>query len=307
MNLLAWVPLYPPSSMVGSWVSTHLCLAHLADRGHRVDVVTYLAGGHAYDLDGVHVHPGAQLEDFSPDVVLSHLGDNARAAEMAKWSRLPSVRMVHGLNELNQHRLRRRPPDLAVFNSESLRSATRWGGPSIVVHPPVDIDLPVSSGDAVTLVNLSAEKGGGVFAQLARRMPDRRFLGVRGGYGRQVEVSGPNVEVVEPTHRMVSDVYARTRVLVMPSASETWGMVAVEAMASGIPVIAHPTPGLRESLGSAGIFADRGNVSEWVAAIRRLDDPDAWAAASERALARAMELDPAPQLARFAEAVEALA
>jgi hypothetical protein len=293
--------------MVGAWVSTHLCLAHLAERGHEVDVVPHMMKGHAYDLDGVHVHPGAKLTDFDADVVLSHLGDDSKGAEHARRLRLPSVRMVHGLDGLNRNRLARRPPSLAVFNSESLRRSTGWSGHSVVVHPPVDVDVPRSHGDMVTLVNLAAPKGGGVFAQIAERMPDRRFLGVRGGYGRQVDQTAANVEVAAPTHRMVADVYARTRVLLMPSKSETWGMVAVEAMACGIPVIASPTPGLRESLGSAGIFADRRNVDEWVAAIRRLDDPDEWQTASERSLERAAELDPAPQLAKFARAVEALA
>lgn len=307
MRILASVPLYPPSSMVGSWVSTHLCLAHMVERGHEVNVVPYLAKGHAYDLDGVHVHPRADLDAFAADVVVSHLGDEGRGAEHARALRRPSVRMVHGLDGMNPARLRRRPPALTVFNSQSLRKATGWHGQSVVVHPPVDIDLPTCSGERVTLVNLSAPKGGGIFAQIAERMPDHRFLGVRGGYGRQVDQHGGNVEVVAPTHRMVSEVYGRTRVLLMPSKAETWGMVAVEAMACGIPVIAHPTPGLLESLGSAGIFADRRNVDDWVATIRRLDDPDEWQAASERSLARAAELDPGPQLAKFAEAVEALA
>jgi hypothetical protein len=307
VKILAAVPLYPPSSMVGSWVATHLCLAHMVERGHEVNVVPYMGKGHAYDLDGVHVHPGASTDAFGADVILSHLGDNSKAAEVAKWAKIPSVRMVHGLDPLNQHRLGRRPPALTVFNSESLRRATRWSGPSIVVHPPVEVGQHRCSGDRITLVNLAALKGGGVFAQIAQRMPDHRFLGVRGGYGRQVDQTAANVEVAAPTHRMVADVYARTRVLLMPSKSETWGMVAVEAMACGIPVIASPTPGLRESLGSAGIFADRRNVDEWVAAIRRLDDPDEWQTASERSLERAAELDPAPQLAKFARAVEALA
>lgn len=109
-----------------------------------------------------------------------------------------------------------------------------------------------------------------------------------------------------PTTKDMRTVWAQTRILLMPSAFETWGMVGVEAMCSGIPVIAHPTTGLRESLGDAGIFADRNNPAEWVDAIRRLDDPAAYRAASERAFARVRQLDPRKSLRRFARAVEAL-
>lgn len=306
MRILARVPLYPPSSMVGSWLATHACLAHMAARGHEVDVVPYLARGFAYGLDGVRVHPGAALSAFDADVIVSHLGDDSAGAMEAAQRGVPSVRMVHGGDELNRARLGRRPPALTVFNSASLQADTNWPGPSIVVNPPVDIDVPRSTGDRITLVNLSVPKGAAVFAEIAKRMPDRKFLGVRGGHGRQIAIPGANVEVIPPTHRMGAEVYGRTRVLLAPSQVETWGMVAVEAMAAGIPVIAHPTPGLRESLGDAGIFADRSNVAEWVAAIRRLDDPAEWEAASLGCLARAAELDPAPQLERFAEAVESL-
>ncbi|MFI1769152.1 glycosyltransferase family 4 protein [Streptomyces sp. NPDC020800] len=62
---------------------------------------------------------------------------------------------------------------------------------------------------------------------------------------------------------MREHVYSRSRVMLMPSLYESWGRVAVEAFASGIPVIAHPTPGLVESLGEAGIFAYRDDLNAW--------------------------------------------
>jgi glycosyltransferase involved in cell wall biosynthesis len=101
-------------------------------------------------------------------------------------------------------------------------------------------------------------------------------------------------------------VYARTRILLMPSEYESWGRAGVEAMASGIPVIASPTPGLKESLGKAGVFVNRGNRDGWQAAIERLDDPAAYAAASSAALRRSKQLDPRVDLARWCEAIEAL-
>ncbi|MGW8779763.1 hypothetical protein ACWGNM_17115 [Streptomyces sp. NPDC055796] len=46
--------------------------------------------------------------------------------------------------------------------------------------------------------------------------------------------------------------------------------VAVEAFSSGIPVIAHPSLGLIESLGSAGIYAYRDDFQAWGDALSTL-------------------------------------
>jgi glycosyltransferase involved in cell wall biosynthesis len=78
-------------------------------------------------------------------------------------------------------------------------------------------------------------------------------------------------------------------------------------MASGIPVIAHPTPGLVESLGEGGIFVDRDDIDGWVATLRALENPAEWQAASDRALRRSKELDPTEDLQRWCEAIESLA
>jgi glycosyltransferase involved in cell wall biosynthesis len=103
---------------------------------------------------------------------------------------------------------------------------------------------------------------------------------------------------------MRDEVYARTRILLMPSDYESWGRVGVEAVASGIPVIAHPTEGLTESLGPAGTFCDRDNVDVWQKAIEMLDDPAVYRAASRRAKARSKALDPGADLAAWCTAVE---
>lgn len=305
VKVLAVTPLYPPASRVGAWLATHACLAHLVELGHHVDVVPYLAGGFDYDFDGVHVHPQADLEQFADaDVVVAHLGDDARSAEFAARHRIPLVRMVHGSSAENAAKLAAHPCALAVFNSSSLAAEVAFDGASIVVRPPFDPDaVRTTPGGRVTLVNLCEPKGGALFWQLAKSMPHVQFLGVRGGYGEQMSDKAKNVRQIAPTTDMATDVYSQTRILLMPSVRETWGMVGLEAMVSGIPVIAHPTPGLRESLGSAAIFVDRSDLAGWQEAITGLMRPHAWRLASAKAAGHAATYDPAPDLARFAAAV----
>ena len=297
MKVLGVTPLYPPMSRVGAWLSTHECLRRLAERGHEVHVRTVFTPL-GYTIDGVSVLGKWDNSVAGYDVVVSHHGDEvSRVRNLCAAAGVPHVTMVHGVSDSID------VDGLVVWNSES----SRRGRDGIVVRPHVDpADYRCTPGDRVTLINLSADKGGELFRLLVKAMPERRFLGVKGGYGRQLRPTGRNVEVIESTADMARDVYSRTRVLLMPSKLETWGRTAVEAMCSGIPVIAHPTPGLRESLGEAGIFVDRGDLAGWIDAIRSLEDPAAWAAASDRALRRADELDTTVDLDLFADTVEAM-
>lgn len=309
MNVLGMLPSYPPDHGVGSWVMTHTLLAALAERGHRVDVALSVQTGEPYVLDGVHVWPYLGKQDpfrftAAASVIVTHAGSAARAATIGELQGIPVVQIAHSSSAVSEHAVKRRPVACTVFNSVQMRAAAgTYPGRSLVIRPPVHAgDYATTPGDRVTLVNLSEDKGADVFYQLAERMRDRKFLGVEGGYGVQVVPRSrddlPHVELVGHvrTDQMREQVYARTRVLLMPSAHESWGRVAIEAACSGIPTIAHPTAGLRESLGGAGIFVDRDDIDAWERTLRRLLDGRSWRPASRKARARAAELDPAADL-----------
>lgn len=328
LRVLARVHAYPPRHNAGSEWMLHSMLRALVARGHEVTVwlSRYSPDHDAYDVDGVQVVPFAARLDFAAavkaaDVIVSHHENVPAAGALARGLGRPFVAICHNTHPTIFKNVGRGSTALAVYNSlhmeaeaeaffceytSSLRPTA-----SIVVRPPVFAsDYATTPGDRITLVNLNADKGGELFWQLAERLPDVRFLGVKGAYGGQVERPGglPNVEVVEhlPGDQMREQVYARTRVLLVPSVSESWGRVAVEAMASGIPVIANGTAGLSESLAEAGIFAERGDPQAWVSALTALQDPVQWSEVSDRCLARSKALDPAADLAAWCEAVEAL-
>lgn len=309
MRVVAICPKYPPRSRVGAWLSTHRCLVELVERGHTVEVGTLVGRpGPAYELDGITVRAGNYLAEEltkGADVIISHLGDDGRAHAAAVSYGIPSIRMGHGGIPTHEQLA---GSALVVWNSASFRDEIGWTGPQMVVYPPVFADeYRTTPGTKVTLANLSKEKGVDTFIACAEALPDVEFLGVFGGYGWQHEIDLPNVTTMPPVQD-VREVYAQTKVLLMPSERETWGRVGVEAFASGIPVVAHPTIGLRESLGPAGIFIDRDEHSAWVSTIEvLLGNPEHYESWSSLALARSAELDPTDDLIRFAEEVEAVA
>ena len=323
MRVLAYVHGYIPHLPAGSETMLHEMLRTLEGAGHTVAVLStdIRVRTGAYGLDRVtvyHRHPfdaaDMFLKAWAPDVIVSHHEHAVRSIALARGLGVPNVTLFH--NDYPQaHQLMKRRPDLAVVNSHWLDrnlAPTVLGIPKIVVHPPVDPERHrTTPGDAVTLVNLYRMKGADQFWRLARELPNLKFLGVRGAYGKQVVYPGhPNVDVIDSTADMAGDVWSRTRVLIVPSRYESYGKVAVEAMASGIPVVAATTPGLRESVGPGGALIPRTQPLAWHRKVKSLmTDAAAWEAASAAALERSdfIEAQRVEEMAAWVEAVERLA
>lgn len=320
---------YPPHHNAGGEMTMHTLLRRLVERGHDVHAVLSrpdAAVPRDYALDGVQVHRHVDAGDPMPyfigsdtraGVVIAHLENTLRAAALASIYHVPMVHLIHNDHAFTKGAFGRGPTQLAVFNSNWMRAeyATYWEAtyngpmpPSVVVHPPViGKDYATKHGSRVTLINLSEAKGGELLWRLAQAMPEVKFLGIEGAYGEQIN-KGPLDNVVVyghlPPEDMAPVVYGQTKILLMPSSYESYGRTAVEASYSGIPTIAHPTPGLKEALGDAGTFVDRDDLDGWVKAIKHLYSPRGYSAASRRATALAASLDPDGDLDRFADAME---
>lgn len=326
VKVVAWVHYGVPYRRAGSETMLHTMMRALKDAGVGVLVIVSSVpeAPPSWEVDGVpYVHAGPYaaemlLTRMRPHVIVTHHHYATRAIGYARKIGARSALLIHSDHDLSARALRGRP-DLCVFNTEWVRAsvAARYEEvdetPSLIVHPPVvpgEHRAPVG-GDAVTLVNLSVDKGVETWRSVAAALPHLPFLGVTGAHGVQVrDRMTPNVRVIGQTSDMRGDVWARTRLLLAPSVYESYGMVAVEACASGIPVIAHPTPGLREALGDAATFVDRADARGWAEAVQRLygDGPDrraAGAAALQRSAYLAQRTD--QELTVWADAVRELA
>lgn len=305
-TILAYVHAYVPDHNAGAETTLHDILKHLVKGGWNANVVikpervSFLTGkseDHGeYWIDGVHVIKGEDkrtLLHYLPkaDVTISHLECSERTHMLSKNYSIPTIHLVHNTHPLTIQWSAN--SDALIINTEWIyndEAFKAFNGPKMVLNPPVDPgEYKTDRGKSITLINLWEDKGSAIFYELARRFPELPFLGVHGGYGEQVIEDLPNVEIMAHTPAIKS-VYGQTRVLLMPSKYESFGRVGVEAMASGIPVLAEPTPGLLESLGDAGTFADRDDVEAWETALRAILRPARYGKLSKLALARSKSL-----------------
>lgn len=305
VRILALVDRYPPWINAGAEWMLHSIFRRMIDKGHEVMVATdipeHFDPQYPEDVDGVQVHPSAAAEDLADvaDVIVGHLLWTKELVGLASRHRLPLMYLLHNESQIGHWNLEPRNVTVVVPNSEWVAAAALgfWHGPSFVCRPPVfcaDYAVPSDEDrEYITLVNLIPEKGVDTFYAMARLRYRQPFLAVTGAYGHQHRPMPdcPNVTLLPPTANMRDDVYAKSRVLLMPSWYESWGRVAVEAMAAGVPVIAHPTPGLVEALGTGAIFAEARDHRAYADALKMLDTKREWKRRQKAGRARAAELE----------------
>ncbi|MBD3282050.1 MAG: glycosyltransferase [Candidatus Portnoybacteria bacterium] len=148
-----------------------------------------------------------------------------------------------------------------------------------VIYPPVDLDdfkFRPEKGDYFLLVGrLVAYKRIDIAIKAFNKL--RMPLKIIGG-GRErkrlEKIAGDNIEFVgEVSRKEVEDYYRRCKALIFPQ-EEDFGIVALEAMACGKPVVAYGRGGVLESVeeGKTGIFFNEQNPKSLIDAIRSFDE-----------------------------------
>jgi len=271
----------------GSTRSNLAWLTQLARAGHTVQVVSAAWELESHTItDGITIHSikdlplqacrlGDSIRSFEPDFVLvssedlSHrlLREAARAAPgrivylahtpqffpfgPESWNTDPAaaeiVRHARGVIAIGHYMA-------AYIEQHAGRAAT-------VIHPPIYGAAPYPrfgnfpAGD-VLMINPCAVKGIAIFLALAKQFPAVRFVGLT-GWGTTTEDRAamsklPNVRLLQSVAN-IDSVLQSAGLLLMPSLwYEGFGLIAMEAMLRGLPVIASDSGGLKEAKAGTG-------------------------------------------------------
>jgi glycosyltransferase involved in cell wall biosynthesis len=137
------------------------------------------------------------------------------------------------------------------------------------------------------------------FAGVRRHHPATRLIRIGGPLTwdqRRLAVSlGVADAVVELpflARPVVSAVYRRSQLVLLPSSREGFGLPIVEAMAAGVVVVASDLPVLREVGGEAAVYCPPADLERWIDTVSALITereraPGAWAARRQAGSARA--------------------
>jgi glycosyltransferase involved in cell wall biosynthesis len=173
-------------------------------------------------------------------------------------------------------------PDILIANSKTTqrRIAKYYRRESTVIYPPVQVPSklfpkPKRAPKETYFIcksRLVKQKGIHLAIEACSQLnlplkiigtgPELRYL---------QSIAGPTIEFLGfvPDEKM-PELYKKARALLYCSRDEDFGLVPVEALAHGVPVIAHRSGGVRESITSkAGLFFEDYTTESLIKAIKR--------------------------------------
>lgn len=209
---------------------------------------------------------------------------------MGDWQRNP---LTHFAGTILNHFMRvvdvkvsRENVDVFIANSQETAHRIKkfYKRSSQVIHPPVNLPSgsklkPLGERSYYLYVNrlaLAKHPELAVAACTELGLP-LKVVGEGKMLGSLQEIAGPTIEFLGGvSDEQLKELYASAKALIYPAEDEDFGIVPVEAMGYGTPVIAHRSGGPRETIveGQTGLFFDDLTVNSLLKAIEKFKKRD---------------------------------
>jgi glycosyltransferase involved in cell wall biosynthesis len=220
-------------------IATEGPIGWAARRWCRLRKVPFTTSFHTRFPDYVAVRTGLPAAWFWP--VMRHFHGGATRV-FAVTRTLASELQARGIGPVHHWPL---GVDLDQFSPRAVPLAELAGLPRPIMLSVGRVAVEKNL-DAFLSLDLPGSKAivgdGPALEELRRRYPDAHFLGALHG-------------------ARLASAYAAADVFVFPSRTDTFGLVNIEALASGVPVAAYPVPGPIDILGGKGVGHHGGALS----------------------------------------------
>jgi 1,2-diacylglycerol 3-alpha-glucosyltransferase/glucuronosyltransferase len=152
------------------------------------------------------------------------------------------------------------PALVGELRSRGFRNVVLWSrGVDTKLFHPRDIDICLPGPVFLCVGRVAVEKNLEAFLELD--LPGTKVIVGDGPARRKLERRYPQAIFLGARHgEELAEIYAACDVFVFPSKTDTFGLVLLEALASGLPIAAFPVQGPRDVIGSAPVGVLSGDL-----------------------------------------------
>lgn len=241
------------------------CYNLVISSSHSFSSKSVITAPHTLHIAYIHTPPRYLYTEFNETRVLKNPLFRILLSPLLSWLR---IRDFIGAQR----------PDILIANSKHVQQRIQkyYRRKSVVVYPPVRIPKKFFKRAPryfVCVSRLARQKGMDLAIRTCNKLKERLVIvgeGAQGSYLRSI--AGPTIEFLGRVQdEEMSEVWAGAKALIYPSIEEDFGIVPVEAMAHGVPVIAYDSGALRESVieGKTGVFFEDFTTNSVMRAIRQ--------------------------------------
>lgn len=196
-----------------------------------------------------------------------------------KYLSIPAIKYLKGWDKVAANR-----PDLFVAISKNVQSRIQkyYKRDSVVLYPPVDVNMWINNEEKETkkthfilISRLVPYKRVDLAIQTFNKLGFPLYIVGQGSEENKLrKMSKKNIKFLgQLKDEDIKECYRTSKALIFPQ-DEDFGLVSLEAQASGIPVIAYKKGGALETIieGETGIFFNKQTVDELSKAVLSLDN-----------------------------------
>jgi len=302
MNILVIVELYFHKSKAGGERYLHFFLKQLQKFTNYNPIVLLPNCDEMkkYEFDGIVINETTEDLDSTlsyideADLVITQLLLSEKVIEYCLDLNKDVIWILHGYFH-GFHKLIANPSITKIFNSKNVLCDFQSKDIEVqnyhIIYPQTDFQMFNQFKDKdswrreyITFVNPCKNKGVETVIELVNENPDRKFLIVEGGYMMEEQIpylkefmKYPNTHIIRNTDNMIKDVYSKSRMILMLSKYESYGLVASESASMAIPVIINKeTKGLVENMGKLSLGGYGDNVDSYNKCIEVLDNAETY-------------------------------